>query len=318
MATAITSKPEDIQSEAEVLHELRALVAPVAPVAAGAPIPMESPSEAQPIRLPGAMKLRVSWLGFELPLWAWLVPLMSALLLVVAALALALGGRRSPAPPMATNTDVPAPPSAPATPALAVFDRAAVEAKAPEARTIAEALQLADTVADAKQDNARHFEQDLKRDPTAIGKKATLAQLRKLIEDPVTARQALAVVANLSGSVGPDLLYEVWTGSPNRSEATDLARALLASREERAKASEALSIALELRAAETCTATSALLSRARQVGDRRALSQLAKWKSKRQCGSSKKGCCTADQKKDLDATISALKTRRAPSPFDGT
>jgi hypothetical protein len=141
------------------------------------------------------------------------------------------------------------------------FDRVGVEAKTPEARSIAEVLQLAAVVTESKQETARRLEQELQRDPTGISKKATLSQLRKLVEDPVTARQALGLIAGLQGSVGPDVLYEVWVGTPHRTETTELARALLATREVRAKASESLAI---------------------------------------------------------DATISALTARRAPSAFEGT
>jgi hypothetical protein len=168
-----------------------------------------------------------------------------------------------------------------------------------------------------QRDAAKLFHERLMRDPSSAKNKAVLAELRKLLADADTAQQALAAVAGLPGPQSGDLLYEIWTASPGRSDTTELARALAYSRDVRAKSSAALSVALDLRLAETCAANQALLPRAIQDGDRRSLQLLTKLQRKQGCGPKKSADCFACLRdgEELEAAITAVKARRAPSPF---
>jgi hypothetical protein len=101
-----------------------------------------------------------------------------------------------------------------------------------------------------------------------------------------------------------------------RTDTTELARALLYSADMRPKASSALGVALDLRAAETCPQYQAILPKALTDGDRRALHLLAKLNAKRGCGPKKTDDCFAclrDKSDELTATINAVKSRRPPS-----
>jgi len=116
--------------------------------------------------------------------------------------------------------------------------------------------------------------------------------------------------------LGADLLYEVWTRTPVRTDATDLARALVYSTDVRPKASPALSVALDLRVAESCEQYKAILPKALKDGDRRSAQLLAKLNAKRGCGATKREDCYACLREpgdELKATINAVKSRRAPS-----
>ena len=157
----------------------------------------------------------------------------------------------------------------------------------------------------------------MKQDPAVLKDKSALSELRKLTQDPDTARSALAGIAELPGPLGADLLYEIWTGTPNRTDATELARALVYAPDVRAKASPALAVALDLRRAETCEQNRELLARALSDGDRRSFNLLAKLKRKQGCGPNKRQDCYACLREgtELDDAIKTVKTRKAPPTF---
>jgi hypothetical protein len=281
---------------------------PVAPVALPA---HTEPSSLTPF---AALALRVSSFGTELPLWVLLIPLVIVAWVIGAIVAFAVAPRRAPEPVAvpATSATPNAPAAATAASAPSAVDSAALEAKAPESRTIADVLSLAELAAGKKRDAAARFNQDLLQ-AAAPPKKATMTELRKLVADPITAPQTLAAVASLPGGLGPDLLYELWSSTPNKTDATELARSLLSSQDVHARVSDSLSVALALRNIEACGDLIPLLERTRQVGDKRSLAPLTKWKRKRVCSATAlRDCCTTDQAKDINATVDAVKARKAP------
>jgi hypothetical protein len=164
--------------------------------------------------------------------------------------------------------------------------------------------------------NAAHLLSRKVQDNPALGQESAVqADLLRLVDDPRTAPEALAAIAALEPPLGADLLYEVWTKTAERTEASELAHALLYSTDVRPKASPALSVALLLRAADSCEQYKAILPKALQDGDRRSLHLLAKLNSKRGCGPNKsKDCyvCLRKPSDELAATLSAVKARRAP------
>jgi hypothetical protein len=299
----------DTRPDVSEPHGAPVLKPPVAAIS----IPVRN--ERSPVDLFQAMSLPVRSLGFELPLWAILVPLLLSLLAVCSFSAFAAGSRRSAQPAAVASAPPVAAarlPSAPPT-----LDSKAIEAKAAEARTAVEALALAELATERKREAAARFNQGLLQAPTSLQKKSTVAELRRLVSDPLTAQQTLAAVASLPGPMGPDVLYELWSATPNKTDATELARSLLSSQDVRGKASKALSMALHLRAIDACGDVGPLLDQARQVGDKRSLGPLAKWKRKRVCSAKgQRDCCSSDSAKDIAATIDAVKGRR--SPLEGT
>jgi len=102
-----------------------------------------------------------------------------------------------------------------------------------------------------------------------------------------------------------------------RNETTELARALLFSKDIRPKASAALAVALDLRVSPDCATNQAILPRAEKEGDRRSLHLLIQLQRKYGCGPNKRQDCnpclrTGDQ---LDTAIKAVKERREPRTF---
>ena len=233
-------------------------------------------------------------------LWMLLTPGLIA----VSAIALlhATGSRHATNP-----VRVPAAPSS-----VAAAPSAMVVADRPSANE----LKLANARSDALRASAQAVRSKIEANP-ALGKDPALqSELLRLADDARTSNDALAAMAALEAPIGADLLYEVWTRTAVRSDATDLARALVYSADVRAKASPALGVALELRSAETCEQFKAALPKALKDGDRRAVSPLVKLSSKRGCGPKKSADCYAclrEPSDELKATISAAKSRRAPS-----
>lgn len=295
-----------------------------------------------------ALKQRVRFAGGEVPLWSLVTPLVLLVALGAAFAAAAVTSAADPgaaqaalklapepsasAPPV-LPAPLPAPPivsaSADEKPKpLSLLERVAsgedaavkeLSAKpAPELRVEeAIALSLGQSAQDVR--SARALRDRVDHDPGLIKDPEVLAQLRRNTEDPETARDALAAMANVPGPISPDLIYEVWTATASRTTATDLARSLIYSKEVRAKASKALSVALDLRDADTCEKNRDLLPRASAEGDRRSSHLLNKLTRKYGCGPNKRQDCYAclREGKALDDAIKAVKARREPHPFGG-
>jgi hypothetical protein len=309
-----------------------------APVALRAPgLPMMSLPPAPSVLT--ALKQRVRFAGGLVPLWSLVSPVVVLLALGSAFVTAAVSRPDAPAPataisasaqPLAplpsasassvadTTTDAPAPALAPALPATSI-DTEALEARRAEELTKDEALALASTRRQREVARVALLRQKLTRDPGLFKDAATLAELRRAAEDPLTAPDALGAMAEAPGPLSADLLYEMWTGTVVRNGATELARSLVFSKEVRAKASPELAIALDLRVAETCEQNKQLLPRVLDKGDRRSLALLAKLARRFGCGPNKRlDCysCLRDDKAVDDAMI-AVKKRREPKPFLG-
>ena len=177
-------------------------------------------------------------------------------------------------------------------------------------------MSLAEARAEAQRETAGALRHKVEAAPS-LGKDAAVqTELRHLAADERTARDALAAMAALEPPIAADLLYDTWTGTAQRSDTTELARALVYSPDVRPGASPALAVALALRVAETCEQYQSILPQALKDGDRRALHLLTKLNAKHGCGPKKAADCYAclrEHGDELTATINAVKSRRAPS-----
>ena len=190
------------------------------------------------------------------------------------------------------------------------------KAKPPDPLSSRELVALAEARSEQKRDAVRALRSKVLATPTLANDSAVQTELLKFASDERTARDALATMAALEPPIGADLLYEIWTGTAQRSETTELARTLVYSTDVRPTASPPLAVALDLRVAETCEAFKAILPKALKDGDRRAVHLLTKLNAKRGCGPKKAADCFAclrESSDELNATISAVKSRRAPS-----
>lgn len=189
-----------------------------------------------------------------------------------------------------------------------------LERQKPQERSADEAVALAtgkiaQSVAAVGKLRAR-----LAADPGLAKDPKVVADLRRLAQEPDTSRDALAAMAALPGQLSADLLYEAWTSTAERSQVTELAQALLLSRDVRPKASPALAIALDLREAETCEANAKLLERSIDVGDKRAFAPMSRLLRHNGCGPTKRDDCYACLREGdlLKRALTAVKLRREP------
>lgn len=255
-------------------------------------------------------------------LWMVGAPVVAALAVVV--IVVATAPAKAPRVPVAVLEQAAAPSpvvAAPAPPpANAPNTGLDVPAKATsgeaQAFTSGELLEAADRSAASRQEKAEALASKLASSPDLAQDLAVQTELLALAADPLTSRRALTAMTKLNGSLGPDLLYEVWTGTPARNDTTELARALVYSKDVSSKASPALAVALELRSAETCEQHAAILPKASASADRRSVHLLTKLLARRGCGPKKTEDCFAclrAEQPQLTVAIDAAKSRRAPT-----
>lgn len=330
----------------EIMHARGAVLPPSDPpdLRQAPPFLAAQPSLAPAPSLIAALRQRVRFAGGEVPLWSLLTPVV-LLLTLAAAFAAAAVSSAEPAPRTALAADAVAPepsqsaaaplPSAVASameraaepvattqaPALPASgpDMEKLEARKDEELSKDEALTLAAARRAREHEKVAELRRKLQRDPGLFKDAATLTELRRAGEDPLTAPDALSAMAEAPGPLAADLLYEMWTGTVVRNSATELARALVFSKEVRAKASPELAIALDLRLADTCEQNKELLPRVLEKADRRSLSLLAKLARKFGCGANKRQDCYACLRDDksVEEAMTAVKKRREPKPFAG-
>jgi len=209
------------------------------------------------------------------------------------------GTKAAPAPVASVAKPKPEPPPGPPPPvtltekAVAGDYKAIDELKARPAaqRTADETLALAKGHSLIRAGALESFGNDIKKDPDVLKDKDKLARLKEFLNDHETTNQAAAIVVGMPGTLGPDLLYEIASTPKGRADIAQLADDLLVSKEVRGKASPALLLTLDLRQASQCEDFKALLPRAAEQGDRRAIPVLAKLTKKKGCGDTKNDDC---------------------------
>lgn len=166
-----------------------------------------------------------------------------------------------------------------------------LDAKAPAERSAKEAVAIALGREVILREQLIQLGRRLRATPALLETRETQAELRRYIDDGRTAALALRLLAELDTPVAANLLYDLWTGTPGRTETTRLAEALVYSAEVRPRASAALGVALDLRVARGCEKTRALVQRAQAEGDRRSIRLLHSLRRKTGCGPDEQEDC---------------------------
>jgi len=259
----------------------------------------------------------------------------SVVVLAVAFAASGVGGAVGSAATMLVIRNNPAPPSSPrAAPSASVVARApappasgrstlelaAAELKrlktlAPDERSAAETIALGRHRQSDRAAEVAQLGEEMTRNPASARDPARLRRLQEYAADPVTAFDALGVMAALPGPESADLLYRTWVGRPERTDVTALAAELVYSKDVLPKASEPLRVALDLRRQQTCEEYALILPRAKEHGDRRSLKVLAGlMRYQMGCGPSLTADCHACLRgsKALAQAIGAVRGRAPP------
>ncbi len=297
---------------------------PAVPWPAAAALALDEPPR-EPPGVFEALGQRCSILGLRVPLAAlWLIPT------ALAGAALAVFVTEPGATPAPAVQSAQPPPEASAVPVAEPTlrervirgDSGAYETlkRTPEGqRTVADTLALAQGRAHVELRSLDQLKRELEAGKANVSDEATRERLLGFVTDSRTAPAALAVVAALRGPSGPDLLYEIWTGTKRSNETTQLARELLYKPEIRGRASEALAVALDLRSDPECEEIPAILPRAEAHADWRSLHLLGKLLVVRGCGAQGYRDCypclrNGQYEEQIGETIKAARRRARPKP----
>jgi hypothetical protein len=193
---------------------------------------------------------------------------------------------------------------------------AKLEALPAAQRTKEQTLALAAGQAVKRSQALEQVRVELEKDPSLIEDAQYRQRIFEFTRDPETARGALGLIAELDSPWAPDMLYEVWTATPARTQITGLAQALVYAKDVRSKATRALDVALALRASkpEACEERKALLNIAVEHGDRRSLHLIGRLLRRYGCGPNGAADCHVCLR-DSDLVTDAMKAvRRRAAP----
>jgi serine/threonine-protein kinase len=194
--------------------------------------------------------------------------------------------------------------------AIEILER--VEEKAPTRGQVQELLYKAHLGAKNLKEAMRHVGRWMALDP-----KADRPRLREEVRNAALTKDgadpAFELLETGMQGVGVDILYDIaWGGSGQQYPAAAArAKVSLAKPSVRAMATKALAVTLELRAAPSCEARFALLTKARDDGDVRTLGLLRPLQYQRGCGFLGRSDCLPCLRRDrsLVDAIAAIEAR---------
>ncbi len=252
-----------------------------------------------------------------------LVLALGATALIGVPLAIAeLHGHEGPAP-LESSAGRPAPPPAPELAELLLRaktgDRAAIAALESRPSTNRTALEWAaiglghDRLGETRL-ALPSLQSAVRADPGLAKDHDLLLAVRAAVDDDATRTQAMNLAADSLGPDGADLLYDVWTATAEKTEATSQAKSLLSRDDVRAHASKPLQLALDLRRMTRCDDIKRLLPAAITSGDDRSSRPLMALSSRKGCGFLHLGDCFSCLRgdDDLGDAQKAVQQRKSP------
>jgi eukaryotic-like serine/threonine-protein kinase len=197
---------------------------------------------------------------------------------------------------------------------------AQLEARPEAKRTAAEwrALGRGYTLIGNRKASMTAYGKALDLDPPIAKDKQLASDVRRAAADAATSDQALGIAARHLGEIGTDLIYDVHMalkGDPATSKIASRAKEMLDSPSIRVKASAPLQVVLDLGSAKGCNGVRAVLPRAAESADQRALPRLKSFTSRSGCGFLGMRDCYACLRRgnDLQRAIDKAQANPAPS-----
>ena len=157
----------------------------------------------------------------------------------------------------------------------------------------------------------------LRLDPSLNADQQLQRDLRRALDDPRVQAQALELCKKSLGSVGPDLLHDLWDAHRRDSKTksyADRAMQVLSEQSVRDQASPALSVALDLQQARGCAAHKKLLPRAAKYADARSDPYLRRLLATKGCGFLGLGDCYSCVRGDPNLRPALDRARATPAP----
>ncbi len=282
-------------------------------------IPNTSPSSPEPILAAPAMPTVPTPAPYGVPLWV-----VVTVGLVCLGLGLGVSFMLRPTAPAAEASGRPSAsaPVDPPKPEPTLLERASegdpkgmeeLNAIALEQRTIPQMVALARGRGVEKRLALDHMKKTVGDTPD----KESAKRLMQFAQDGETAREALALIASLPGSVGVDMLFELSNAKATPAEMALFATQLLSTQEVRKKASPALALVFDMKEAADCEARKKLLEKAIEVGDRRLVKQVVALTKKTGCGDKKTDdchpCLRDDNSKIIVDSLIKIQKRKPPA-----
>jgi hypothetical protein len=184
-------------------------------------------------------------------------------------------------------------------------------------RSRLDAIALGRHWSKARYDAVMTFVEELKRAPQKLDDKKVRVEVLNYVADRMVSRVVLETLAEVGTVRSLDLLYEIWIGSKERNETTQLAEALLLAKDVRKNASSALELSLALREKPTaCDAIARYVELAIKEGDRRSVMPLVTTSQRVNCGPSGDEECIQclTEPKDMRKAIRLAAARGEPLP----
>ncbi len=135
------------------------------------------------------------------------------------------------------------------------------------------------------------FRHAIEKQPANASSKTMLAGLRHFGSREGTCDETLEFASTYLGTHGSDLLFDVWSSTSLKTQATEKALALLQRPSQRARMSPALTLALDVRAAVKCDDYAQLLPRMVKYGDERSFRVLKPLSKETGCGPDERDDC---------------------------
>lgn len=189
-----------------------------------------------------------------------------------------------------------------------------LEERPPDERTIEEVVALSEGKAARARAEVAALRKELEDSPKRLSAPEVQKKLVAMARDERSAPAALQLMADLPGAAAADLIYEVWVGTTERTPATQLAEELVYTKPVRDKASPALLVALDLRAAESCEEYPPIIERAVSDGDERSLHLLARLATNTRCRGGRQGECYPCLSGNETLTDALVAVRDRPAP----
>lgn len=183
-------------------------------------------------------------------------------------------------------------------------------------RSVAQTIALAEGQSARARLKFEAFAKEIGQNERLAVQPGTQARLLEAAKAPETAMLALRTIAELRSAAAADMLYELWTGTLERTPTTTTAELLVRTPELLSVASPALRVALDLRASapEACEEKVEFLQRTKRHGDERSAHLVNKLLRRFGCGPKGKQDCHACLRGTtlLRDAVQAVRERRAP------
>jgi serine/threonine protein kinase len=221
----------------------------------------------------------------------------------------------APVPSASTAASAPAAVVAPAPPAMpsGVPALEALVAKSPKDSALLVALGRA--YADRKEHAKAlgSIARALSVDPAVRDQPEVMEVLYQAALAKSSSDASFALLQGPMGARGADVIHRIWSAPDVKPALKQRAEKWLRSRDFERASSPALNVTVALQLAESCKQKYALLLRAKNVGDERTLSEIAKLRVTTGCGKQKTDDCHACLRTDsrLEEAARAIESRRA-------